>query len=94
MQGFAKGLLDVADNLQRAADSVPPEVLAEGAEVDKERALQLLKGLLEGVQITNKVLLQVSGAGTGCCCYCCCNCGGGAGVWGSLAVDSRPRGGV
>lgn len=60
MQGFAKGMLDVADNLQRAMESVPGEVLGEQvADLDLERALKLLRGLHEGVQLTNGVLLQV-----------------------------------
>jgi len=52
-------MLDVADNLQRAMESVPADVLAESGALDVEKAVKLLKGLQEGVQLTNGVLLQV-----------------------------------
>ena len=50
-QSFAKGLLDVADNLERALGSV------EEKDVSKESPL--LKTLLEGVSMTDKELKKV-----------------------------------
>jgi molecular chaperone GrpE len=47
--GFARDLLSVADNLRRALESVP---------VDHEKPEELLKNLLEGVEITEKELLS------------------------------------
>jgi hypothetical protein len=58
-------MLDVADNLQRAAESVPAEALqgdlpeGAGREEEHEKALQLLKSLHVGVLMTDKVLQQV-----------------------------------
>ena len=49
MAKFAKSLLDVADNLGRAADSVPEEVIAENEQ---------LKMLHEGVTMTSTMLLK------------------------------------
>ena len=49
---FAKSLLDVADNLTRAMESVPEEQRAS----DDHAAL---KGLFEGVSMTESVLLKV-----------------------------------
>ena len=46
---FAKSLLDVADNLGRAADSVPEEAIAENEQ---------LKMLHEGVTMTSTMLLK------------------------------------
>lgn len=46
--GFARDLLTVPDNLRRALESVP---------VDHEKPEELLKTLLEGVEITEKELL-------------------------------------
>lgn len=48
--GFARDLLTVPDNLRRALESVP---------VDHEKPEELLKTLLEGVEITEKELLTV-----------------------------------
>lgn len=48
--GFARDLLSVSDNLRRALESVP---------VDHEKPEELLKTLLEGVEITEKELLTV-----------------------------------
>ena len=67
-QGLVKNLLDVADNLERAAGSVPLEEVggAEGGDdsgVDRERALKLLRSLREGVLITDAVLMKVRGGG-------------------------------
>jgi molecular chaperone GrpE len=48
--GFARDLLTVSDNLRRALESVP---------VDHKNPEDLLKTLLEGVEITEKELLTV-----------------------------------
>lgn len=58
-----KNLLEVADNLERAAGSVPPAELAEGADIDRDRALKLLRSLREGVLMTDTVLMKVRGEG-------------------------------
>lgn len=57
IQGFVKGLLDIGDNLERAAGSVPESALTN--EEDPLKLRQLLKGLQDGVRITEKVFLQV-----------------------------------
>lgn len=49
----------MADNLQRAAEAVPATVLDGSEEVEAERALKLLKSLLEGVRMTESVLMNV-----------------------------------
>ena len=56
-----KDLLDVADNLERAAGAVPPAALndAEAEAVTREEALRLLRSLVEGVSMTDKVLYKV-----------------------------------
>jgi molecular chaperone GrpE len=46
--GFARDLLTVSDNLRRALESVP---------IDHEKPEELLKTLVEGVEITEKELL-------------------------------------
>lgn len=57
MQGFVKSLLDVADNLHRAIDVVPKDAVEGEAEgVDREKALQLLRGLHGGVSMTERLL--------------------------------------
>eukprot|EP00878_Enallax_costatus_P003368 GHUV01003577.1.p1 GENE.GHUV01003577.1~~GHUV01003577.1.p1 ORF type:complete len:323 (+),score=73.35 GHUV01003577.1:126-971(+) len=56
VQGFAKSLLEVADNLESAQKAIPSNVLEQGAEVPAEKALGYLKSLLEGVQATERVL--------------------------------------
>ncbi len=64
LQGFVKSILDVADNLERAAAAVPPNALSEepGAPApDAAQLRALLKGLLEGVSATERILLNVSG---------------------------------
>src|SRR6185295_10978527 len=48
--GFARDVLDIADNLQRALDAVPAEV--------KANADPGLKGLIEGVELTERSLLN------------------------------------
>jgi molecular chaperone GrpE len=48
--GFARDILDIADNLQRALDAVPPEA--------KATADPGLKALIEGVELTERSLLN------------------------------------
>jgi molecular chaperone GrpE len=48
--GFARDVLDIADNLQRALDTVPAET--------RESADPLLKTLIEGVELTERSLLN------------------------------------
>lgn len=55
-QGFVKSMLDVADNLERAVASVKPE---EVETADNERVRKLLKGLLEGISGTDRILMSV-----------------------------------
>ena len=63
-QGFVKDVVEVADNLQRAAEMVPESVLqgtdADGQPLTPERALALLQSLLQGVHLTERVLQQAS----------------------------------
>ncbi|HLX15169.1 MAG TPA: nucleotide exchange factor GrpE [Bradyrhizobium sp.] len=49
--GFARDVLDIADNLQRALDAVPAET--------RESADPMLKTLIEGVVLTERSLLNV-----------------------------------
>jgi hypothetical protein len=56
-----KQLLDVADNMGRALEVVPPRQEAE--QLDVERAVKLLTGLQEGVQATESILLAVGTVG-------------------------------
>jgi len=48
--GFARDVLDIADNLQRALDAVPVET--------RESADPMLKALIEGVELTERSLLN------------------------------------
>jgi molecular chaperone GrpE len=48
--GFARDVLDIADNLQRALDAVPAET--------RESADPVLKALIEGVELTERSLLN------------------------------------
>jgi molecular chaperone GrpE len=48
--GFARDVLDIADNLQRALDAVPAEA--------KANADAGLKGLIDGVELTERSLLN------------------------------------
>src|SRR5579871_3867569 len=48
--GFARDVLDIADNLQRALDAVPAET--------RELADPMLKTLIEGVELTERALLN------------------------------------
>lgn len=55
VQGFATSLLDVADNLGRAVESVRKSANADDDEVNPK----VLQSLLEGVEMTDKQLMQV-----------------------------------
>ncbi len=48
LSGFARDLLDVADNLARALEAIPAEA--------REHASDALKGLISGVELTGKAL--------------------------------------
>ena len=56
IQSFAKQLLDVADNLSRAIESVPKEAL------EKKEDNAYLATLVEGVQMTDVQLQKIFGA--------------------------------
>mmetsp|Transcript_4998 Transcript_4998/g.10795 ORF Transcript_4998/g.10795 Transcript_4998/m.10795 type:complete len:318 (+) Transcript_4998:38-991(+) len=58
-QPLVKSLLDVPDNLERAAASVPAEALREESTMDTAKLRSLLKGLLEGMQATEKIMLGI-----------------------------------
>ncbi|GAB2230870.1 hypothetical protein Droror1_Dr00015165 [Drosera rotundifolia] len=58
-QGFVKSLLDVADNLGRASSAVKENFAKIDAATDTTGAVPLLKTLLEGVEMTEKQLLEV-----------------------------------
>ena len=53
-------MLDVADNLERAAGAVPETALNAGQELDAAEVQKQLRTLLEGVKMTQQVLNQVS----------------------------------
>ena len=57
IQSFCKDVLDVADNLARAASTVEEDVMAEGSDSEKVKAV--LTSLHEGVLLTEKQLLSV-----------------------------------
>ncbi|KAJ7963726.1 GrpE protein-like [Quillaja saponaria] len=59
IQNFAKGLLDVADNLGRASSVVRESFSKIDASKDSSGAVPLLKTLLEGVEMTEKQLTEV-----------------------------------
>ncbi|GIL46580.1 hypothetical protein Vafri_3551 [Volvox africanus] len=59
IQGFVKALLDVPDNLERAASVVPPDALKEENGYTSEKLRVLLSGLLEGVRATESILHKV-----------------------------------
>lgn len=58
LQGFAKAMLDVADNLERAVGMVEGRA-QNSEEVDLEKTSALLTSLHDGVKLTDKILLQV-----------------------------------
>lgn len=57
LQSFAKSLLDVADNLGRAS-SAAKEGFSK-VDAGEDGAVQQLKVLLEGVEMTEKQLIEV-----------------------------------
>ncbi|XP_030544224.1 grpE protein homolog 2, mitochondrial-like isoform X1 [Rhodamnia argentea] len=59
IQSFAKSLLDVADNLGRASSVVKESFAKIDTSKDTSGAVPLLKTLLEGVEMTEKQLLEV-----------------------------------
>ena len=59
VQGLVKSLVDVADNLERAAGSVSIGDVDGSNEIDLDRALSLLKSLREGVVLTDNILMKV-----------------------------------
>ncbi|OVA10057.1 GrpE nucleotide exchange factor [Macleaya cordata] len=59
IQSFAKGLLDVADNLGRASSVVKDSFSKIDSSKDTAGAVPLLKTLLEGVEMTEKQLAEV-----------------------------------
>lgn len=59
IQNFAKGLLDVADNLNRASSVVKESFSKIDTSNDTAGAVPLLKTLLEGVEMTEKQLSEV-----------------------------------
>jgi molecular chaperone GrpE len=56
VQGFAKSLLDVADNLERAAGAVPAEALQQDSKLPAPELAKHLRTLLQGVQMTDNQL--------------------------------------
>lgn len=61
VQSFAKSLLDVADNLDRASSVVKESFAKIDVANDTSGAVPLLKTLLEGVEMTEKQLAEVTG---------------------------------
>ncbi|KAJ0936348.1 putative GrpE nucleotide exchange factor [Helianthus annuus] len=59
IQNFAKSLLDVADNLDRASSVVKESFAKIDTSEDTAGAVPLLKTLLEGVEMTEKQLAEV-----------------------------------
>lgn len=59
VQNFATCLLEVADNLGRAAAAVPEAVRNEALANDSSNNSKLLKSLLEGVDMTQKQLMKI-----------------------------------
>ncbi|KAI7743968.1 hypothetical protein M8C21_031546, partial [Ambrosia artemisiifolia] len=59
IQNFAKNLLDVADNLDRASSVVKESFSKIDTSKDTAGAVPLLKTLLEGVEMTEKQLAEV-----------------------------------
>ncbi|XP_073279255.1 grpE protein homolog 2, mitochondrial-like [Primulina huaijiensis] len=59
IQNFAKSLLDVADNLGRASSAAKESYTKIDASTDTAGAVQQLKILLDGVEMTEKQLTEV-----------------------------------
>lgn len=60
VQGFAKSILEVADNLERAKASVPAEMVSSESTADREVLHKNLDQLRTGVVLTEKVLFTPS----------------------------------
>jgi len=58
IQGFVKSLLDVSDNMERALAVVEAKYLEEANEEAESKSFKLLKSLHEGIQMTEKQMLQ------------------------------------
>mmetsp|Transcript_9641 Transcript_9641/g.19147 ORF Transcript_9641/g.19147 Transcript_9641/m.19147 type:complete len:309 (-) Transcript_9641:94-1020(-) len=56
-QGLVKSLVEVADNLERAASSVLKDV--DEAEIGVDRAMSLLHSLKDGVEMTDGILMKI-----------------------------------
>jgi molecular chaperone GrpE len=56
---FLKSLVDVADNLERAAGSVSLEDVDASSEIELDRAVKLLKSLRDGVILTDNILMKI-----------------------------------
>jgi len=56
-QGLVKSLVEVADNLERAASSVLKDV--DETEIDVEKAMGLLRSLKDGVVMTDGILMKI-----------------------------------
>lgn len=73
VQKFAAGLLDVVDNLERAMESVPKEVLTQGVDpetgkpISADRALSILRSFVDGIKLTYDIFVKVSS----CPCLAC-----------------------
>jgi hypothetical protein len=59
VQNLVKSIIDVADNLERAAGAVPLDELNGEKAVDTDRALALLRSLRDGVLMTDAILMKV-----------------------------------
>lgn len=57
--GLVKSIVDVADNLERAAGSIPDLDGPGVAELDRDRALILLRSLRDGVLMTDDILMKL-----------------------------------
>ncbi|KAK9915261.1 hypothetical protein WJX75_006840 [Coccomyxa subellipsoidea] len=61
---FAAGLLDVVDNLERAMESVPKEVLTQGVDpetskpISADRALSILRSFVDGIKLTYDIFVK------------------------------------
>jgi hypothetical protein len=73
VQKFAAGLLDVVDNLERAMESVPKEVLTQGVDpetskpISADRALSILRSFVDGIKLTYDIFVKVRS----CACLAC-----------------------
>lgn len=59
VQGLVKSLVEVADNLERAAGSVAVGDTDGSNDIDRERAISLLRGLRDGVLLTDGILMKI-----------------------------------